>query len=156
MAGFGTKPSRKPTRKLFKDFNPEGTETLEAWHDIFIEECDPTEYRAAIRLCGSWDEWLRFKREWPAFQEIYLNSWLEEVEVKTRSIAVTNLAREADKGNVAAARFLAEGRYKERKPGRTGQERIREQNVRKKVAQKVDPEVARVLDFVRNKERIIS
>lgn len=56
------KPSRRPTRKIFKQYNPEGTEDLGIWRDKFVEIADPTEYRAAKELVGSWEEWQRFKK----------------------------------------------------------------------------------------------
>ena len=47
-------PSRRPTRKQFKQYNINGKEDLEEWRDRFVSISDPTEYRAAIDLVGSW------------------------------------------------------------------------------------------------------
>ncbi len=133
---------QRPTRKLFK----EGKESLEHWHDVFIKCCDPTEYKAAIELCGTWKEWNRFKREWPGFN-IILDVWLQEVEVKIRSDAVLSLISKA-KNDPSSAKFLAEGKYRDKPgPGKPPKRLIeREKSIKHKVTNIIDLEVERVLN----------
>ena len=45
-----TNITRKPTRKLFKQYNPNGKEDLDKWRKRFVEISDPTEYKAALDL----------------------------------------------------------------------------------------------------------
>lgn len=139
--------SFRPTKKNFIEFNQEGKDSLQRWHDVFVEICDPTEYKAAIELAGSWTEWERYKREWPYFSNNILPDWLTEVEIKIRSDAVKHLVRKA-KDDSSAAKFLAKGEYKDKQTGRPSKkEQEREQAVRKKVRQDTDPDVERVLNF---------
>ena len=42
--------SRRPSKALFKQFNPEGKECLDEWRSTFVSVCDPTEYEAGIQL----------------------------------------------------------------------------------------------------------
>lgn len=129
-----------PTKSVFKDFNEEGTESLQEWHDVFIEIGDPTEYKAAIALVGEWREWERFKREWPGFNKI-LKQWHSELEVKIRSNALTTIINNAKKDG-ASARFLAKGTWK------SEQSKKKEQEIKQKVEDKLEPEVARVLEAI--------
>ena len=112
---------RQPTRKMFKQYHHDGTKDLDEWHDIFIEISDPTEYAAALELCGTWKEWLRFKRDWREFAEVIIPGWLEEVEIKIRSEAIKRVAdtvNSKDKEAVSSAKWIAEGRYKEKRAGK--------------------------------------
>ena len=71
---------RQPSKALFDD----GTYDLEEFHDVFIELEDPTEYKPALQLVGSWREWERLKREWPKLRE-HIADWNEELEIKLKS-----------------------------------------------------------------------
>ena len=76
----------------------------------FIEMNDPTGYQWAMKYLKSWkhwDEWL-LKAKW--FREA-LDSWLAELEVKTRSEALTAIKDISTGGSgqsLAAAKYLAE------------------------------------------------
>lgn len=91
------------------------------WRKVYVEVGDPTDYKAALVLIGSWEHWQllvdnpRFRAE--------LESWRKEVEVKLRSEAIDHLKRHArDPKGTAAAKWLAEagfnGEQVKRKPGR--------------------------------------
>lgn len=129
-----------PTKMLFKEFNESGTLSLKEWHDTFIELADPTEYKPALALTGEWREWMRFKTEWPGFLKI-LAKWHEELEIKIRSDAIGNIIHNAKKDG-ASARFLAQGNWKPKSDPK------KEQKIKKQVANKVDPEVERVLGAI--------
>ena len=142
------KPSRRPTRKIFKQYNPEGTEDLGIWRDKFVEIADPTEYRAAKELVGSWEEWQRFKKEWKEFRDIILIEWLAEVEVKLRSEAISNLCIQAvDTKGAAAAKWIAEGGYKPRKVGAPSKAEVKRQA---KIQARIDDEVEDDIASVKN------
>jgi hypothetical protein len=142
-------PSRLPTRKLFKQFVADGTEDLNLWRERFIAEGDPTEYAGAMELVGSWQEWCRFKKEWPEFASSILPEWLDELEVKLRSGAIKRICSSAlseGKDGVVAAKWIAEGGYKEKKAGRpTHRQRERENKIEERLTTAIDDDVARVM-----------
>jgi hypothetical protein len=118
---------RRPSRGLFKQYNKEGTEDLDHWREVFVEMCDPTGYAAALELCGSWKEWNRIVNDWAEFKDAILPDWVAEVEIKLRSASISALAAEATgagKGSGAAARWLAEGRYIQKKAGRPSKAQV--------------------------------
>jgi hypothetical protein len=136
-------PSRRPTRKLFKEYHPDGGLSIEDWHRTFVGCADPTEYRAAILLAGSWEEWERFKKEWPDFRVSILPAWKAEVEVKLRSDAIFSVVKQALDDPVSA-RWIAEGKYKPAKP-KTKVDAEAEKKIRKKVADTAQEEIDRVM-----------
>ena len=145
-----TKPSRRPTRKQFKQYNPDGKEDLEEWRERFVAIADPTEYRAAIDLVGSWAEWQRFKKEWKEFRDIILIEWLAEVEIKLRSEAIANMCEQAlDPKGTAAAKWIAEGRYKPRKVGAPSKAEVQRQaKIQASIDDEVEDDIARVSNIV--------
>ena len=145
-----SEPCRLPTRKLFKQFNPEGVEDLQDWRERIVAVCDPTEYMAAIELVGSWAEWQRFKREWPHFRENILPEWLAEVEVKMRSEAVRNVIMKST-SDAGAAKWLAEGRYSPARKGRPSKAEVEKQA---KIQARIDDEVNDDLERVRQSASI--
>ena len=103
------KRGRKPSTSLFSD----GTYNLEDFHQSFLEADDPTEYTPAIKLVGSWKEWLRLKKESPWFRQ-QVRVWLEELEMKQRSeaIAKVRVLAKSDKPTAFQAnKWIAERRY---------------------------------------------
>ena len=133
----------RPTRKLFKEYHTEGSLSIEDWHKKFIELADPTEYKAAIELTGSWGEWERFKREWGVFRNKILPAWLAEVEIKIRSDAILQVVAQA-KSDPVSSRWIAEGKYKPTKP-KTKTETETEKKIRKKVSETAQEEINRVM-----------
>ena len=134
------------TRKLFIQFDPEGEYDLDEWRKVFVDIADPTEYDAAITLIGSWDEWKKLKQYWPWFRDVCLPAWLEEVEIKLRSQAVKHIIKQSKKDNgTAAARWVAEGRYACRKPGKpTNAEIERQARIHAGVEEEVADDIERV------------
>lgn len=133
--GYG----RTATRNLFKQHNKGGKEDINEWRKRFVATLDPTEYTGGVELLGSWADWERFKRSWPSFQRLYLDDWLDEIEVRLRSLAIKSLADDALKGSSASSKFLAEGKYKDKKAGRPTKEAITRQT---KIDARLDKEVA--------------
>src|SRR3990167_5923662 len=135
------------SQQLFKEYNAEGQYSIAEWHDKFLEIADPTEYKAAIVLAESWEVWSNLKRNWPHFRNVILPLWLEEVDVKLRSEAILNLISQSqDEKGTQAAKWLAEGRYKKRAPGKPSKAEIeREAKIAARVTDTVQDEVARVV-----------
>ena len=144
----------KPSRKLFKQFDPTGTEDIEEWKARFLATRDPTEYSGALELVGSWKDWLHFKRNWPHFTNNILPEWMEEMEILIRSEALRTMigdARSNSRSATTSARWVAEGGYKPKKVGGlTKTEREREERVRAGALQEVDEDVRRVLEYLPN------
>ena len=140
--------SRFPSKGKFTQYNDKGTEDLEEWRKQFVAIADPTEYNAAITLAGSWSEWQRIKREWPEFRDKILIDWLAEVEVKLRSEAIGNLCQQAlDPKGSAAAKWIAEGRYKPRKVGAPSKAEVdRQIKIQASINDEVEDDIARVMD----------
>lgn len=143
------KPSRRPTKKLFKEYHEEGTEDIEHWRQTFVDTQDPTEYEAAILLTGSWEEWQRIKKEWPYFREILLPEWKMEQEIKMRSLAVRAIVRDANssesKSSASSAKWIAEGRFNPRAVGRPSKDRVsRETAVEEALRKEIEEDIERV------------
>lgn len=124
---------RIQARLLFKQYNKEGTEDITEWRKRFVATLDPTEYTGGIELCGSWENWQKFKRNWPSFQSMHLNGWLEEIEIAIKSQSIKSLIRGATacdangKFDSAAAKFLVEGKHQDKLVGRPSKDRIQKQ-----------------------------
>lgn len=144
-----TRGGLPPSRKLFKQFDDAGTEDLDQWRSVFVDVCDPTEYEAAVILAGSWENWTRMKQLWPHFKNVILPSWLEEVEIKIKSMAIRNLCALAktDKG-AASAKWIAEGRYNQRRAGSPSKAEVqKEARIAAGVTTEVEDDISRVVDF---------
>ena len=101
---------RQAARALFEN----GTYDLEKFHKIFIQMEDPTEYKPAMKLVGSWVEWNRLKRDWPRFK-VYVDEWKEELAIKITSDSIGRLMEVAKSGNYNSNKWLAEETYSKRK-----------------------------------------
>lgn len=116
---------RLPSKTLFKQFNPDGIYDLDEFRQTFLEVGDLYEYKAALKLVGSWKEWQRIKRDWPAFEEVYIAAWVEELELKQKSDAamkIVTLSQDDSATGLSAAKWIAEGHHgkalKKQKVGR--------------------------------------
>jgi hypothetical protein len=116
-------PGRQHSKALFKGYGEDDSRAiydLDEFHDKFIELEDITEYKAAMQLVGSWKEWGRMKRDWPAFRG-YINEWKEELETKFRSDACARVLalQNADSESVQlqAAKFLSSAEWDKRQTG---------------------------------------
>lgn len=84
----------------------------DTWHDIYVGLRDPSEYKPAMELAGSWAKWKKVR----AKHEEEINSWAEEVEALLASEAIEAMKAHAQQpGGTAAAKWLAEKNYKERR-----------------------------------------
>jgi hypothetical protein len=94
---------------------------LSDWREKYVAISDPTDYKAAAALIGSWDHWQALVAN-KAFNA-ELVKWREEVHVKLKSEAL-DLLRKHAKGpqGTGAAKWLAEGGLSPRKPGRPKKE----------------------------------
>lgn len=104
-------------RYAVKSLFESGELNLQEFHDVFIQEEDMTEYRPAMRLLGSWEDWKRIKNNWPGFND-HLNAWKEELEIKLQSEALSKILSlrnsESDAQALTASKFIAEAGWNKR------------------------------------------
>lgn len=143
---------RKPSKALFlgqTDDDSKAVYNLSVFHDRFVALEDITEYKAAIELVGSWEEWNRIKRDWPEFCG-HIAAWIEEIETKLKAEAIakiTQLCRSETQQAFQAAKFLATKEYsREAGKGRPSKaERRREAKVIAQAAAETKEEEGRIL-----------
>ena len=135
-------PGRKPSKLLFKEYNPEGIYSLEEWRSVFLMTADVTEYKAAITLVEDWREWNRIKSNWKEFNEI-VAEWVAEVEVAIRSKAITALVLS---GDPQSNKWVAEGRYKDKPTA--AKAKLKDKEIAKAALSMAEDEIARVTGFV--------
>jgi hypothetical protein len=119
----GGDPGRKRAKSLFfstMEDDDHAIYYLDKFHDTFIQLEDITEYRAAIELVGTWVEWNRLKRDWPAFRG-FIQDWKDELEVKFRSNACAKVlalqSADSESVQLQAAKFLSSAEWDKRQVG---------------------------------------
>lgn len=144
-----------PTRKLFKEFHPEGTDSIKRWHDIYLDECDPTGFRFAKRMGYTWGQFKAFRRHWPFFTNVIEPDWVNDVHTKIQSEAL-KVIRKKQEEDAAAARFLAKGQYmdakKLEKKVPQNNDGLQTRNKKTVDIDDDDDEIARVVPFVSQRE----
>lgn len=136
---------RTSSKSLFEN----GTYDLTQFHDTFIELGDPTEYKAAIKLVGTWQEWERIKRDWPMFQN-HITLWKEELDVKLKSEAIERINKLAETEHYQANKWVAEEGYsKQSGAGRPSKrEKKKAADALAQAAAETKEEKARILKMV--------
>ena len=126
-----------------KDDN--ATEEMPSIHTIYIELEDPTEYRIATEYFGGWEHWQKICRS--TWFKPHLTLWREELEVKLRCEGIKKQLQLAGKGNVNAAKWVAEkGWTTKRKAGAPSKEETtRERKVQAKVADELEADYLRIV-----------
>jgi hypothetical protein len=100
---------------LFKEFARPDVKfkpiyTLKQVKSMFLDARDPSEYTAAMSIVGDWDHWLQLRNH-PQLKGI-IDHWHEELQVKLRSEAITDMVRHSKApGGTAAAKWLADKGY---------------------------------------------
>ena len=85
--------------------------SLKEWKEIFLAHRDPTGYKAAVELIGSWKHWQTMLRN-ARFREV-VQEWNSELDVLLEAEALQHLRSQAANGNTTAAKFIAKKEYKE-------------------------------------------
>ena len=104
---------------------------------IYLEMEDPTEYRFAQHVFGSWDHWKTLK-SLNAFKEYY-KSWSEELSIRLQAKGVARMIEEAQsdsKSSAVAARWLAEKGWQDKQDykGRPNKRKVIEEAARMREA----------------------
>ena len=154
----GGSPGRDRSKSLFFGYSENddyATYHLDEFHDTFIELEDITEYKAAIKLVGSWKKWNNLKRDWPALAG-FINEWKEELETKFRSDACANVLSlqhaESESVQLQAAKFLSSAEWDKRSGTGAGRpnKKIQKQAAREvaELASETGKETERILKMV--------
>jgi hypothetical protein len=89
---------------------PEDKDELPSLHRLFVEAEDPTEYKFALEVLGSWTQWQMLK-ECTWFKPYY-ETWRRELDTRLRSKGVgilKDIASSDKPSSAQAAKWLAEG-----------------------------------------------
>lgn len=139
---------KRITTGLFEETIDRGTTKWKApfklsdWKKVYLEACDPTEYRPAMELIGDWAHW-KLLRESVRIKPI-IDEWAMEVEVRIRSEALINMQKHAKKdGGTSAAKWIAEGGFTGRDNRRKEHKEI-ETRVQKEVTDRVNADAERL------------
>ncbi len=112
-------------------------------HRLFVESDDPTEYKFAIEVLGSWHHWCVLKeRTW--FKPYY-EVWRAELDTKLKSRGVEILQAIADSNKPTAAnaaKWLAEGGWEQKAKPKRGRPSKEEIAGERKALAKEDAELA--------------
>lgn len=102
-----------------RDIVRDGVEYISLYRK-YMEIGDPTEYKVAIRVFGSWDHWEQLAgTKW--FKE-HLTGWREELKVRMESdryFEAKATAKESGQQGLSATKWLAE-RYGDKKEAKRG------------------------------------
>ena len=138
------------TQSLFYEYAGKGAPfTLKPYdHDgsvsmkqLYLAANDPTEYKFAIEVLGSWEHWQKLiSSDW--FHS-YVAAWRDELEVKLRSEAIVSIHKQANE-NVSAAKWIAEKQYAQK--GKVGRPTKEETAHTKKVQAMIDQETEEELN----------
>lgn len=127
---------------------------LRSARKIYVAQLDPTEYRAAMALVGSWAHWKRLT-ECPWFKP-YLEEWREEVSVILQSNAIIEmLAKSVDPKNTLATKYIADRGWDKKigapsKKAKTAKE-LREERIEDRVLSGIEDDKQR-LRLIQNKD----
>jgi hypothetical protein len=106
-------PHKLPPNHVFYDKFPD--HTVPALRDEYMRIMDPTEYRFAEEVFGSFRHW-KILREAKFMQDV-LPEWRDSLQSKLKAEAVRiirNIANSGDKSSLQAAKWLAEKGYIEK------------------------------------------
>lgn len=136
---------RLPAKARFIQYNPEGKDDLDDWRRRFVATMDPTEYKGAIELLGSWSDWVKFKANWPHFNKTILQQWHLEMEMSIRSRAMETLIKLAtNEGNTTAAKFIVEGKHALRKYIIDPEAEVKADKINAMIAEDFESDIARM------------
>lgn len=99
--------------------SPQHPNGLPSFSRLYLDTLDPTEYTQATTLMGGWEHWkVLCESKW--FSD-YILPIREELEVRLRSEGLKKMAKIMtgdERNTLAAAKYMADGLFRERKAGR--------------------------------------
>lgn len=118
-------------------------------YKLYMDTADPTEYRFAMEHLLGWDHWQRICANKILSEKLDIESWREELEVKLRSQAMKEVISIAKNGNFNAAKWLSDKGWDTKRGRPSNEERKKESAIKKKIAQSIEDDSNRVVEFVR-------
>jgi hypothetical protein len=112
---------------------------------LYLEMADPEEYFFATTYLWGWEHWQRIVDN-KVIRE-HIDQWRDELTVKLRALGVRNVISQS-KGNLSAAKWVADGKWKEKPKGRpTKTSQAQERAQREAAAQEAEADLRRVIPF---------
>lgn len=116
---------------------------------LYLECMDPAEYDFANKYLWGWEHWQRLCANKALLEEF--EKWRDELEVKIRAAAIRNIIGTSGE-NFNAARWVADGKWKDQKVGRPSkEEKAAEKKKRERIAGELEDDSARIIDFLPRK-----
>lgn len=114
---------------------------------LYLEMADPEEYFFANAYLWGWEHWQRITENKVVREHI--DQWREELTVKLRALGVRNVISQS-KSNLSAARWVADGKWRDKPKGRPSkQTQHEERKQREAAALEAEADLARVVPFAR-------
>lgn len=124
------------------DFMDSDGNPITSLHRIYMECADPTEYKFAIEVFGTWKHWQRWQSN--AFVRQEAQTLRDELEVLLKSRAVASILKHSER-KPDAAKYIAEYGWEKRKAGRpTKKEVERETKIQGRVRNNVLEDMERL------------
>lgn len=118
---------------------------------IYLEQRDPTEYRAAMAIVGSWAHWKHMLENCKWFVE-KLDEWRDELEVLLRSEGVEGIVADSQSSSrsaVTSSKWLADkGWEKNDQRGRPSKAKVaKEAKILNRIDEALDEDIQRMRNF---------
>jgi len=108
----------------------------------FVESEDPTGYIISQEFLGGYSHWDAICK---SSMKTEVEKWQDELEVKLRSVGLTNTIKSAKAGNFNAAKFLAERGWDKRIAGRpTKDEVVRQTKIQAQLHNEFEDDLKRM------------
>lgn len=154
------------SKSLFIEFNDGTTDikpiySIKEFHKKFVQIGDLTEYKAAIELCGTWDQWNRIKTRWKSFAVI-IEEWKDEIRTRLISEAqdqILSVMRDGSDGNkLAAAKWIAEQGWDKTNVKKSPAAKSKERYELSQIAKVPDEDMQRIEKMLemRDKEKVVN
>ena len=127
-----------------KEYDNNGCKSLK---QLYLDIADPTEYKFALKVFGSWRHWQKLLNNKAI--RVHIDEWREELEIKLRSIgvrAVRDIALDtSSKGQLQAAKYLAEKGWEPKTRGAPSKaEKVAEVKKQTRIINEVDNDFERI------------
>ena len=118
----------------------------------FMDCEDPTGYKFAMKVFGSWNFYKRLRRS-KELQQLLFNKWDEELEVRLMSKGIKGIVKEAQSGKnaLSASKFLVDRGWlpKEENKGRPNKKKIQQEaNKLIRIHDELDEELIRAEQLI--------
>lgn len=117
---------------------------------LYLQIEDPTEYLFATTVLGGWEHWQKMCGTKLIFPHI--QKWRDELDIKLKAKAlraVLSIAESPEnKGQLSAAKYMAEKGWESKRGRPTKEELVRRQKIDAKVTDEIEEDYVRILGEV--------